>query len=309
MNRTSRGFTLIELLVVIAIIAVLIAMLLPAVQKVRESAARSQCQNNLKQLSLGLHNFHDANKKFPLGSSIPFGLDPATDIDRRSWAMTYVLPYVEQRELASSVDVYVNAGNTLVYYPGNKTVLSIFMCPTDPLNPKTLTGGPGSTNQQGFHGNYVANAGSTDFNSSSGAPAGDDLNGIFFWKSRVKLKDVTDGTSTTLLLSELILTTDVTSHDVRGRLYNPARQGGMLFSTQYPPNTTVSDRLEWCQSEPMAPCISTWSQINISARSYHRYGVNAALADGSVRFFGNDIAPPTWLAMGTRRGEETVTPP
>ncbi len=305
---SSRGFTLIELLVVIAVIAILIAMLVPAVQKVREAAARTQCQNNIKQLALGLHNYHDANKAFPLGNSNLIGGDPGSEPNRRNWAMTYVLPYVEQKLLADSVDTYLaNGAPYIVYYPQNKTVLPIFMCPTDPANPKILTGGPGSTNQQGFHTNYCASAGSTDFNSATGADAGDNLNGIFFAFSKIRIRQILDGTSNTLLLSELILSPDRTTHDVRGRLFNPAKQGGVLFSTQYPPNTTVSDRLQWCESIPKAPCISTSKQINISARSWHSGGVNAATADCSVRFVESGVDLNVWLSLGTRNGSESIT--
>lgn len=310
-NRPTRrvsplGFTLIELLVVIAVIAVLIAMLVPAVQKVREAAARTQCQNNIKQLALGLHNYHDANRVFPYGNSNLIGQDPGNEPDRRNWAMTKVLPYIEQKSLADEVDLYLAKGAAhIVYFPGNKRVLPVFMCPSDPANPKILTGGPGSTNQQGFHTNYCANAGSTEFNSSTGADAGDNLNGLFFAFSKIRVREILDGTSNTLLLSELILSPDRTTHDVRGRLFNPAKQGGVLFSTQYPPNTTVSDRLQWCESIPQAPCLPTSRQINISARSYHSSGVNAALADGSVRFVASDVDANVWKANGTRDGGET----
>jgi prepilin-type processing-associated H-X9-DG protein len=182
--------------------------------------------------------------------------------------------------------------------------MPVFMCLSDPASPKTLTGGPGSTNQQGFHTNYATCAGSGPFNTASGAYGGDNLDGIFYVLSTTRIEEITDGMSNTLLLSELILSPDLNTHDVRGRLYNPAEQGGVLFSTNYPPNTSVSDRLEWCQSIPKAPCISGTSSINISARSYHTGGVNVALADGSVRFVSEKVDPTVWKAMGSRNGGE-----
>jgi prepilin-type N-terminal cleavage/methylation domain-containing protein/prepilin-type processing-associated H-X9-DG protein len=305
-RRRRAGFTLIELLVVIAIIAVLIGLLLPAVQKVREAANRTKCENNLKQLALGLHGHHDAFNVFPVGNSDLIGADPGNESDRRNWAMDYVLPFIEQQSLHDQVEAYLQGGASyIVYFPNNKTILSVFLCPSDPAGPKVLTGGPGSTNQQGFHGNYAGCAGSTAFNPASGADGGNALNGIFYAFSTTRLLDVTDGTANTLLLSELIVSPDVNSHDVRGRLYNPAKQGGVLFSTLYQPNTTVSDRLQWCQSIPMAPCLSTSQGINLSARSYHPGGVNTAFADGSLHFIANTVDPNVWLGLGTRNGGET----
>jgi len=216
-----------------------------------------------------------------------------------------VLPYVEQQALHDDIEAYLAKGAPyIVYYPKNKTIMPVFMCPSDPANPKTLTGGPGSTNQQGFHGNYAACAGSTSFNKPSGVDGGTDLNGIFYVFSKTRLTDIVDGTSNTVMLSELIVSADLTTHDTRGRLFNPAKQGSILFSTLYEPNTTVADRLQWCEPIPQAPCRRTWSEVNISARSYHLGGVNVAFADGSNRFITNNINLQTWNALGTRAGGE-----
>jgi prepilin-type N-terminal cleavage/methylation domain-containing protein len=106
----GRAFTLIELLVVIAIIAVLLGMLLPAVQKVREAANRAKCQSNLKQLALGLHNYHSTYGNFPLGNSDPIGMDPGSEGDRRNWAVTYLLPFIEQQALFDDIQAYLAGG-------------------------------------------------------------------------------------------------------------------------------------------------------------------------------------------------------
>jgi prepilin-type N-terminal cleavage/methylation domain-containing protein len=306
-QKVRSAFTLVELLVVVAIIGILVSLLLPAVQKVRVAANRIKCQNNLRQFGLGLHHYHNVYNRFPLGNSNLMGYDPGSEPDRRNWAVTAVLPFVEQNAVHEGVESYLAHGAPyIVYCPLNQTVMPLFMCPADPANPKTITGGAGSTNQQGFHGNYAACAGSTPFNSDSGEDGGDDLNGIFYAFSKTSISDITDGSSNTLLLSELIISADINNHDVRGRLFNPAKQGGILFSTLYPPNTPVADRLQWCQSITEAPCISTWREINLSARSYHTGGVNAIFADGSGRFISNNIALTTWTALGTRRGGEPV---
>jgi len=260
------------------------------------------------QLAIGLHGYHSANNAFPLGNVTLVGVDPASDIDRRNWAVTAVLPHVEQQAMYDSVELYLKPNNsTLVFFPQNKTIMPIFLCPADPNSPKTLTGGPGSSNQQGFHGNYAACAGSTAYNPTDGSNAGDKLNGIFYVQSKTRLSDISDGASSTIFLSELIVSPDINTHDVRGRLFNVARQGGVIFSTLYTPNTTVSDVLQWCQDMPKAPCRQSWSGVNLSTRSYHSGGVNSAFADGSVRFMSNTVNAQAWTGMGTRSGGETIT--
>jgi prepilin-type N-terminal cleavage/methylation domain-containing protein/prepilin-type processing-associated H-X9-DG protein len=311
-GHCSRGaFTLIELLVVIAIIALLIALLLPAVQKVREAAARMHCANNLKQLGLALHNYHDTQKHFPHGTYNNIdgtGNTPAPyngKQDRRCW-MHDTLPYLEQGNLYRQFDAFMSTGASALNFPGNTTVVPNLLCPMDPLNPKTKTwnpgGGPG--NSQGIHGNYVLCAGDDYFN-PGGAANSAKLDGIFFARSRIRLSDITDGSSHTALSSEIILTADVIDNDVRGRYYNPAHCG-TLFSTRIPPNTLVPDQFDWCSSQPnpRAPCIWTPTNIFISPRSYHAGGVNLGMADGSVRFVADAVDPATFKALGSRAGGE-----
>src|SRR5262249_23075011 len=149
-------------------------------------------------------------------------------------------------------------------------------------------------------------AGSTTFNGTSTSPAMNPLNGVFYTQSRTRFTDIIDGSSNTLLLSELLLSPDTTGHDVRGRMWNNARAGAVIFSTLGLPNTTTPDRLNHCQSTTDAPCDTGSDNMILYARSKHYGGVNVALADGSVRFVTKTVDLAVWQAAGTRNGEETV---
>jgi prepilin-type N-terminal cleavage/methylation domain-containing protein/prepilin-type processing-associated H-X9-DG protein len=301
-RRTARlAFTLIELLVVIAIIAILIGLLLPAVQKVREAANRMKCSNNLRQLSLACHQYHDAYGALPTGTVDQISGDIAYN-DRRNW-LFFVLPYMEQTALYNNYYSWVAGGGVRPwwYEPNRMLVIPTYYCPSDSNSPKTRTHedlGPGS--DQGFHSNYVGCSGSTAFN--PGGSRGGDLNGIFYYQSSTRLPEITDGTSNTLLISEILVAPDDNpgGHDVRGRMWNPANQGSILFSTFHPPNTSAPDALQYCQPIRSAPCTATTTNINLSARSVHAGGVNVGMADGSTRFVTNGIAPATWQSLGTR---------
>ena len=318
------GFTLVELLVVIAIIAMLVTLLLPAVQAAREAARRSQCTNNLRQIALGLLNYESTNQHFPHGNYNYIDSTGSTPApyngrqDRRCWFHD-MLPYIEETALYDQFDEYMSqrSGPSALGFPQLGTVVPTFMCSSDPLSPKlhTFWGGLNDLPTQGFSGNYVGNSGDDYFNpthingeSVSPAISSSKLNGMLFALSKVRVGQITDGTSKTALISEIILTPDTTAHDIRGRYYNPAH-GGVLFSTRIPPNTSVPDRFNWCAKSPLpqTPCVWSGSNMFLSARSYHPGGANVAHVDGSVRFVSNGVDAAAYKATGSRNGEEVIS--
>jgi prepilin-type N-terminal cleavage/methylation domain-containing protein len=313
-----RGaFTLIELLVVIAIIGILIAHLLPAVQKIREAAARMQCTNNLKQLALACHNYHDVNRVLPVGQGSPLSASNNGNGYHEGWLL-FLLPYIEQGPIYERWQA--NRGPIPTWEMPQRVFnqtglqLSVYGCPSDPerlhLAPIDVGGG---NDAEGPSASYVGNAGSTGFGApNQTAP----LNGVLYPQSAIPLVAITDGTSNTLLASEIVLAPMLStaavdrfhSGDRRGRIWN-AFSGEQLFSTLNPPNSLVPDVAYGCNSTARAPCkvVGTGTpstNYNQTARSYHTGGVNAATCDGAVRFVSQNIPANVWLAAGTRAGSE-----
>lgn len=305
MSPNRKAFTLIELLVVIAIIAILIGMLLPAVQKVREAASRAKCQSHVKQLALAAHNYHDVMNAFPPGMKTALvgedGTPTAYTEDRRTWPI-YLLPYVEQDALWRLVETAYAAGHPIYgtwYIAGSPhaTMVPVWQCPSDPNGGKKTT----SSGNQGVHGNYAGCSGNTAFNGTG--DGGNNLAGIFYSTSRIRIGDIRDGSSNTLMLSEIRVSPDVTGHDMRGRYWNQGRAGGsVLFTTLNAPNSETDDVINRCQSIVGAKCTTSNNNQNSSARSAHTGGVNAAMGDASVRFVTNSAAG--WGTAGTRSGDE-----
>jgi prepilin-type N-terminal cleavage/methylation domain-containing protein len=323
MLPTKRvAFTLIELLVVIAIIAILIALLVPAVQKVRAAAARTQCVNNLKQIALALHGYHDTYKVLPWGqNSQLIGSANSGSSQHEGWMLS-ILPFVDQVPMYASwqanratVPTWEMPG---LVFQQNGLALSVYGCPSDPEKlhfAPTDVGGGGQA--EGPSASYVGNAGNTAFGAAGG---GTNLSGVLYPMSAIKLIAITDGTSNTLFVSEIILGPMSSSNaddaydsgDRRGRIWN-AYAGEQLFSTLNPPNSLVADIAYGChQAFAIAPCTPVGTggtanrPYNLTARSYHSGGINAALCDGTVRFVATNIAANVWQAAGTRAGNETV---
>jgi prepilin-type N-terminal cleavage/methylation domain-containing protein len=315
--RSRRALTLIELLVVTAIVAVLVGLLLPAVQKVRAAAARISCANNLKQLGLALHSHHDAIGRFPpgRGTPLPLAFSPHA----------YLLPFVEQEGLRNLIDFSAAPSTFSVAggpaYDGSRndpaatTPVRTFLCPADAWD--RVPGLPyGATN-------YVACAGSGTLALGSLAQG----DGVFFLGSAIGFRDLADGSSQTSAFSErtlgpgmaggtrerLILErpagTDPTPADCvsgngswnaeRGAKWILGNYGNTLYNHYYPPNAAGA----W-------DCMNVQQQKALTAaRSAHPGGVLVLFCDGGVRFVPDGVSPQVWRAYATRSGGEVIGDP
>jgi prepilin-type N-terminal cleavage/methylation domain-containing protein/prepilin-type processing-associated H-X9-DG protein len=297
MAPLRRGFTLVELLVVIAIIAILMALLVPAVQKVRQSAALAQCGNNMHQWAIAMHNYNAERKHLPFGScSNP----------RQTWVM-YLWPYIEQGDLAAQNDLtqpFYNAPGTISGTMNGlcSKAVPIYNCPADigaDQDDPTIS-------YPRRRGNYVVNWGNTLYESNPPQPNPSGLapfyhvNGDRTQPSKTKFRAITDGTSNTLMLSETLKAWDHVDDDWRGDIHND--DGVFRFHTINPPNSLVPDVLSsgYTGTTPdLGMPVVAGSAEEAAARSRHPGGVNAAMCDGSVRFFANDIAGNIWSELGS----------
>ncbi|MFN9717500.1 MAG: DUF1559 domain-containing protein [Planctomycetota bacterium] len=328
-RQRTRGFTLIELLVVIAIIAILVALLLPAVQQAREAARRTQCKNNLKQLGIALHNYHDTFNVFPPAHVRTQSAMPGDGLItgwRGYSAHSMLLPYIEQAPLYQQINFnnfFDNSMNTA----SRRTVIAAFRCPSDSPFPGSAETGnnnyPGSMGPS--LGQYVSPIGVR--------------NGMFNFDVKVAMRDVLDGTTNTIAFGEQLIGDNnganyrpgdvvrgiafggnsarptaadlqtygtacaagtANHHSHGGREWAIGMPAQTLFNTAAPPNwqfptCQVCVGCGWMDSQGIFP-----------ARSRHVGGVQVCLGDGSVRFISENIDLVLFQNLGSINGGETV---
>jgi prepilin-type N-terminal cleavage/methylation domain-containing protein len=312
-RRTRAGFTLIELLVVIAIIAVLIGLLLPAVQKVREAAARTSCSNNLKQIALGMHNFHDAYGCFPWGRS-------KGALDSPSWA-AITLPFIEQSAIwAQFTNPVINGtsynmitrpegANSFPKFTTHNLIrtqfwrdsgaptapVPVYFCPARRAPMVAEVSADGNSRTQGICGDYGVNYGSN----TAGATAND---GAFRWNSGndvgMRVTDIVDGSSNTLLLGEKHV-----RPDMLGKAPQPGVRGTQTLVTDN--DVSIYSSLPWDVSGrkagPTFPlALSPTDDYLAQFGSWHAAVVQFALGDGSVRSLKSSTSTDALAALADR---------
>jgi prepilin-type N-terminal cleavage/methylation domain-containing protein/prepilin-type processing-associated H-X9-DG protein len=306
-HATRRAFTLIELLVVIAIIAILIGLLLPAVQKVRESAARAKCANNLKQIALGLHNYHDVNLHMPPGYVATSATDDPNFDCAPGWGWaSFILPYLEQNALYSQIATAVNNNismtSSTTVASAIATSIPTFICPSDvvqgsfavrslpssPIYPLYYHDTSSSTTMAG-PSSYAACVGRDEDSDADGVTG----SGVFYCNSKTRISDITDGTSQTLMVGERAWSyaNGVWAGAIPGAAMvfgnnNPSISGVPIVGGL--PNTSAyaSPILVQAHVHFITPTADSDGGLD-DFSSTHTGGVNLAFADGSVHFIRN----------------------
>jgi prepilin-type N-terminal cleavage/methylation domain-containing protein/prepilin-type processing-associated H-X9-DG protein len=335
-SRRRSGFTLIELLVVIAIIAILISLLVPAVQKVRDAAARTQCANNMKQIGLALHGYHDARKMFPPGAAADIDPWKTSGSDQHwgsSW-MVFILPYIDQAPLNdkwqfSGQSGWQNANNNAMI---KGLVIQSYRCPATSLpllNPYT-TVLPGAGGVGIMYATYVAIAGSTaDPGTKSYGSNIISEKGVLFHLSKVKMTQVTDGTSNTMMVGEqsnhlrngsnaIVLggtfggpsPIAVTSAGPDGWIQGCQRtvSGGSNTDGVYN-CATLRYPINQINLTTSSPGCSDNVGNNIPLSSMHAGGCHILFADGTVRFWPNNTSQQILNAAASRNDEVSYQDP
>jgi prepilin-type N-terminal cleavage/methylation domain-containing protein len=300
---SRRAFTLVELLVVIAIIGILIALLLPAVQAARESARRSQCVNNLKQIGLALHNYHGTYNKFPPGRT-----SMVTQIYLGHTTQTMLLPYVENGNMQNMMDLRVTFNVRPNYDCASITKIPMFFCPsnaeTDGVNWTSGTNPCANSNplEDSARTHYEGIADSkTHGRRSPTLPGGTQSlvmpngDGMFFHDSAIKFSDVGDGTSNTLAFGEIIGRGPGTNHCCAWHSYSDGI--GTINGLNAPWRSGVGGTRQF----PLTHDHFAGNNFAGPA-SYHPGGLHFMMADGSCRFISQTIPQTTLAALTSRKG-------
>lgn len=306
-RHRRSAFTLIELLVVIAIIAILIGLLLPAVQKVREAAARLRCQNNLKQIGLAQFSYESVFRKFPPGNRFA-----STAADDRPGGLVEILPYIEQQNLFEAFNM--NAPPEGQVFPGtsNKliaTPIATFRCPSDPSPSVIASSGSGKTNYVASSGssaqinNPTCTCTSSNFNSYALGPYDPAVgsNGIYNRHGyQCTVGEVLDGLSNTIMFGES--RPDCSNHISRG--WGGSNTGQGLASTIYPLNYNS------CDPNNADPCKRPCNfSTELGFKSLHTKGANFLFGDGAVRFLSENIDHTNFQLLGAKADEKAAVIP
>lgn len=319
-RKGRNAFTLIELLVVIAIIAVLIALLLPAVQQAREAARRTQCKNNLKQLGIATHNYHDTFNVFPLGKLL--GANPPLNnrgcangnwYHETSWYVA-LMPYIDQGPMFNSINNTEPVGCDHGYNPGapwdtnwraKTTMIPGHGCPSDGIKLNEFTIGWAR-----LRTNYMPNYGNTTWGQISLSAAATDT----FWGApfgngtAIRIANVNDGTSNTALFMEVIAPS---GPNFDGNIADTMGRAGAVLG-RYPPNSPSFEVSQVCPPTTSLngiPGCTTNGDIMqqiFTSRSKHTGGAHSVMCDGSVKFISNSIDTNIWRGASSTRGSETL---
>lgn len=346
-TRSRSAFTLVELLVVIAIIGILIGMLLPAVQQVREAARRTACANNIRQVVLAVHNYESALGEFMPSSLFPkvesdgvTALDPSATFN--GWSLqAQLLPYLEQANLSSKIDYKIGYKDHPLVDIGGETAqitrfrIATYLCPSEIRDERRGEG----TDEENYPLNYAWNGGTWFVYDPI---AGNTGAGAFGTNRPIKMGSISDGTSNTLAFSEVKAYTpyfrnlgDTSEMEIPEFPNDVVNLGGDFktnsghtewcdgrihqsgFTATFPPNTDVlykhSDGLtydvDWnnWQEGKNGDTADARTYAAVTSRSYHSGGVNTARMDGSVDFVADTIDRETWQALATRNGGEVIS--